>query len=126
MVAKTETEVAGKLDTLKLLVAVVLLCLGIGQFYYFEGESLLYRVLGLLVFVAFALLVVYTTMLGHRIWGFARDARMEVRKVIWPTRQETMQTTLMVVVMVILVGIMLWLMDMFLRWAVLFLTGQGG
>lgn len=126
MVARAETEETGKLDSLKLVIAIALLISGIGQFYYFEAESLLYRVLGLLGFVIAAVFVVYTTRLGQGIWSFARDARTEVRKVIWPTRQETMQTTLMVVVMVILVGIMLWLMDMFLRWAVLVLTGQGG
>lgn len=126
MVARTETQDTGKLDTLKLVVAIALLIAAIGQFYYFEGESLLYRVLGLLAIIGVAGVVVYTTRLGQNVWAFARDARTEVRKVVWPTRQETMQTTLMVVVMVILVGIMLWLMDMFLRWAVLMLTGQGG
>ena len=126
MVARTETETTSKLDNFKLLIAIALLIAGIGQFYYFEDQSLLYRVLGLLAFIAVAGGVVYTTRIGQSVWVFARDARTEVRKVIWPTRQETMQTTLMVVVMVILVGIMLWLMDMFLRWAVLLLTGQGG
>ena len=126
MVARTETEDTGKLDTLKLVIAIALLVAGIAQFYYFEGESLLYRVLGILGFVALAGGVIYTTRMGQAMWAFARDARTEVRKVVWPTRQETMQTTLMVIVMVILVGIMLWLMDMFLRWAVLMLTGQGG
>ena len=126
MVARTETEDTGKLDTLKLAIAIALLIGGIAQFYYFEGESLLYRVLGLLGFIAVAGGVVYTTRMGQNLWAFARDARTEVRKVVWPTRQETMQTTLMVILMVILVGIMLWLMDMFLRWAVLVLTGQGG
>jgi preprotein translocase subunit SecE len=126
MVARTETQETGRLDTFKLAIAIALLIGGVAQFYYFEGESLLYRVLGLLAFVAVAGGVVLTTRLGQNLWAFARDARTEVRKVIWPTRQETMQTTLMVIVVVILVGIMLWLMDMFLRWAVLMLTGQGG
>jgi preprotein translocase subunit SecE len=126
MVAKTETEESGALDTLKIVIAVALLIGGIGQFYYFEEESQLYRVLALLGFIAMAMGVLYTTRIGYSAWTFARDARMEVRKVVWPTRQETVQTTLMVVVMVILVGIMLWLMDMFLRWAVFVLTGQGG
>ncbi len=126
MVAKAETEQTGKLDSLKLVVVVALLIGGIAQFYYFAEESQLYRVLALLAFMAVAGGVAYTTQLGRGIWGFARDARTEVRKVIWPTRQETVQTTLMVVVMVILVGIMLWIMDMFLRWAVFALTGQGG
>lgn len=126
MVARTETEQTGKLDTLKLAVAIVLLIAGIAQFYYFEAESLLYRVLGVVGFSIAAIGVVYTTILGQRIWGFARDARTEVRKVVWPTRQETVQTTLLVIGMVIIVGIMLWLIDMFLRWGVLVLTGQGG
>ena len=125
MVARVESEEGGKLDSLKFLIAIALLIGGIVQFYYFEEESQLYRVLTLLGFIAVALGVVYTTRKGLSLWLFARDARTEVRKVIWPTRQETMQTTLMVVVMVILVGLMLWLIDMILRWGVLALTGQG-
>ena len=126
MVARAETEEGGKLDSLKYLIAIALLVGGIVQFYFFDEESQLYRILGLLGLVAAALGVMYTTRLGYGLWLFARDARTEVRKVIWPTRQETMQTTLMVVVMVILEDIMLRLIDMFLRWAVLVLTGQGG
>ena len=126
MVAKTETEESGKLDSLKFLIAIALLVGGIWQFYFFAEESQLYRILGILAMVFMAMLVMYTTRMGYGIWLFARDARTEVRKVIWPTRQETVQTTLMVVVMVFLVGIMLWLIDMVLRWAILLLTGQGG
>jgi len=126
MVAKAETEESGKLDSLKFLIAIALLVGGIWQFYYFEEESQLYRILGLLAMVVMAMLVMYTTRMGYGVWLFARDARTEVRKVIWPSRQETMQTTLMVVVMVILVGIMLWLIDMVLRWGILMITGQGG
>lgn len=125
MVARVVAEEGGKLDSLKFLIAIALLIGGIVQFYYFAEESQLYRILALLAFVALAMGVVYTTRLGQSLWLFARDARTEVRKVIWPTRQETIQTTLMVVVMVILVGLMLWLIDMILRWGVLALTGQG-
>lgn len=125
MVAKAETESTNKLDTFKLVLAVALLVAGIGQFYYFADAMLLYRVLGLLVFVALAAGAVFTTQIGQALWLFMREARTEVRKVVWPTRQETTQTTLLVIAMVIIVGIMLWLMDMFLRWAVFFLTGQG-
>ncbi|VAW64222.1 Protein translocase subunit SecE [hydrothermal vent metagenome] len=126
MVAKTEAEESGKLDSLKFLVAIALIIGGIWQFYYFAEESQLYRILGLLAIVAIAAGVMYTTQLGYGLWMLARDARTEVRKVIWPSRQETMQTTLMVVIMVLLVGIMLWLIDMVLRWGILMLTGQGG
>lgn len=126
MVAKTEVEVANKMDTVKLLLAIVLLLAGIAGFYYFEAEGLIYRVLGLLAFVVVALGLVYSTHLGQSIVGFGREARGEVRKVVWPTRQETIQTTMMVIVAVIILGIFLWFVDMMLVSAVQYLTGQGG
>ena len=126
MVAKTEVEVTNKLDTFKLILAIVVLLAGIAGFYYYEAEGLLYRVLGLLAFVLVALGMVYTTGLGQSVVGFGREARAEVRKVVWPSRQETVQTTLMVIVAVIIIGIFLWLVDMVLVSAVQYLTGQGG
>ncbi|HEX5636905.1 MAG TPA: preprotein translocase subunit SecE [Gammaproteobacteria bacterium] len=125
MVAKAETETTNWVDTAKLIASVALLLAGIAQFYYFADELMMFRVLGLLALVAVALGVVFTTQLGQGVWSFLRDSRNEVRKVVWPTRQETVQTTLLVIAMVVLVGIMLWLMDIFLRWAVMLLTGQG-
>ncbi|MFC1589666.1 preprotein translocase subunit SecE [Pseudomonadota bacterium] len=125
MVAKTEIEVTNKLDTVKLLLSITLLLAGIAGFYYFEAEGLIYRVLGLLAFVVIALGVVYTTRLGQSIVGFGRESRAEVRKVVWPTRQETIQTTMMVIVTVIILGILLWLIDMVLVSAVQYLTGRG-
>ena len=126
MVAKTEVEVANKMDTVKLLLAIVMLLAGVAGFYYFEAEGLIYRVLGLLAFVVVALGLVYSTHLGQSIVGFGREARGEVRKVVWPTRQETIQTTMMVIVAVIILGIFLWFIDMMLVSAVQYLTGQGG
>lgn len=123
MVVKTEIEVTNKLDTFKLLLAIVVLLAGIAGFYYFEAEGLLYRVLGLLAFVLVALGMVYTTNLGQSVVGFGREARAEVRKVVWPSRQETVQTTMMVIVAVIIIGIFLWLIDMVLVSAVQYLTG---
>jgi len=125
MVAKAETGVSNKLDTFKLVIAVLVLLAGIAGFYFYAGESLLYRVLGLLVLVSIAIGVVYTTQLGQSIISFGRESRAEVRKVVWPTGQETVQTTIMVVVVVILLGIFLWLVDMVLLKAVQALTGQG-
>ena len=125
MVAKTEIEVTDKLDTVKLLLSIMLLVAGIAGFYYYEAEGLIYRVLGLLVFVLIALGTVYTTNLGQKIVGFGRESRAEVRKVVWPTRQETIQTTLMVLVAVIVLGIFLWFIDMMLVNAVQYLTGRG-
>ena len=126
MVAKAATEVSNKLDTFKLVVAIAILLAGIGGFYYYADQSLLYRVLGVVGVAIVAAGIAFTTSTGHAILSFGREARAEVRKVVWPTRQETVQTTLMVVVAVIILGIFLWLIDMMLLNAVQMLTGQGG
>jgi preprotein translocase subunit SecE len=126
MVAKAETEVSNKFDTFKLVIAIAVLLTGIGGFYYYVDASLLYRVLGLVAMVIVAAGIAFTTTTGHAILSFGRESRAEVRKVVWPTRQETVQTTLMVVVAVIILGIFLWLIDMLLLNAVQMLTGRGG
>ncbi len=126
MVAKAETEVSNKLDTFKLVLAIAALLAAIGGFYYYADASLLYRVLGLVGVAIVAIGITLTTSTGQAILSFGRESRAEVRKVVWPTRQETVQTTLMVVVAVILLGIFLWLVDMLLLNAVQMLTGQGG
>lgn len=123
MVAKTEEVVSNKLDSFKLLLAIAVLMLGIVGFYYYEAESQLYRVLGVVFAVIVAIAISATTSLGQNLIGFGREARMEVRKVVWPTRQETVQTTFMVIVAVIIIGIFLWLVDMLLAQAIQLITG---
>jgi preprotein translocase subunit SecE len=122
MNAKTEVE-SSPMDTAKLALAVALLLAGIGAFYYYEDHSLLLRVLGLLAVAGVAVAVVMQTLVGRRIWGFAADSRTEVRKVVWPTRQETMQMTLVVFVMVLVMGIILWAFDWVLMSVVRAVTG---
>ena len=123
MVAKTEEVVSNKLDSFKLLLAIAVLIFGIVGFYYYEAESQLYRVLGVVFAVIVAIAISATTALGQNLIGFGREARMEVRKVVWPTRQETVQTTFMVIVAVIIIGIFLWLIDMLLAQAIQLITG---
>ena len=125
MSARAEARTTG-FDTVKLVAAAILLVAGIFGFYHFAAYSTLLRVLGLLVVAVIAAAVALQTDQGRRLWQFAGDARTEVRKVVWPTRQETMQTTLIVVVMVLILGIILWLFDMMLMGILRFLTGQGG
>ncbi len=125
MSASAEVQSTG-MDTVKLIVALLLLTAGVAGFYLYEEHSLLLRVLGLLGMAVVAVLVVLQTAVGRNIWKFAADARTEVRKVVWPTRQETIQTTLIVLFVVLLMGIFLWLVDMMLLWVVKTLTGQGG
>jgi len=125
MVAKTEVVVSSKLDTVKLVFALAILVLGVVGFYMYESESLLYRVLGMVFAAGVALAIASTTQMGQAIIGFAHEARLEVRKVVWPTRQETVQTTIMVIVTVIIIGIILWIIDMLLANAIQLLTSAG-
>ncbi len=125
MNSRAETRSAS-LDTIKLAVAVFLLIVGILAFYYFAGFSTLLRVIGLLIISGVAAAIAFQTEPGRLLWAFVADSRMEVRKVVWPSRQETLQTTMVVIVMVLVVGIVLWLFDMVLMAILRFLTGQGG
>lgn len=125
MNARAEAGGTG-LDTVKLVLAALLLVAGIYGFYHFAAYSTLLRVLGLLAISGAAAAVALQTEVGRKLWQFAGDSRNEVRKVVWPTRQETMQTTLIVIVMVLILGLILWLFDMVLMSILRFLTGQGG
>ena len=111
MVTKTEQTTSG-FDSFKLITALAILIAGVVGFYYFEDESQLLRVIGILAVAGVAVFIASTTEIGQRSLGFVKDARIEVRKVVWPTRQETLQTTVAVLIMVVLVAIMLWLIDL--------------
>ncbi|MGJ0492667.1 preprotein translocase subunit SecE [Methylobacter sp.] len=114
------------LDVVKQVLSVVFVAAGVAAFYYFSDVQLLYRVLGLVGIVIIVLGIMLTTGMGRNVWGFVLESKQEVRKVVWPTREETMRTTLLVFAMVFIVGLILWLLDMFLFWGVRLLTGQGG
>ncbi len=114
------------LDVVKQVLSVVFVAAGVAAFYYFSDVKLLYRVLGLVGVVIIVLGIMLTTDVGRSVWSFVLESKQEVRKVVWPTREETMRTTLLVFAMVFIVGLILWLLDMFLFWGVRLLTGQGG
>jgi preprotein translocase subunit SecE len=122
MSANTQVESSG-LDTVKLLAAATIIVAAILGFYYFDAYSQLLRVLGLLAVAGVAVLIAYQTVMGKRVWEFVSDAKIEVRKVVWPSRQETVQTTLIVFVMVLIMGVVLWLFDMLLGTILRILTG---
>jgi preprotein translocase subunit SecE len=112
-------------DIVKLVFAPVLIVVGVVAFYQFPDLLLLYRVLGLVFIVSIALGVCFTTAKGRSVWQFMTEAKHEMRRVVWPTRDETVRTTLLVFAMVFIVGLVLWLLDMFLFWAVQLLMSQG-
>ncbi len=120
----TQVQTSG-LDTVKLTTALLLLLGGVVAFYWFANESLLVRVLGMLAVAGLSLFIASQTEKGRAAFGFMASTRTEVRKVIWPTRAETMQTAMIVFFIVMLMGVVLWLLDMFLLTAIRFLTGQG-
>ncbi|MCW8826620.1 MAG: preprotein translocase subunit SecE [Gammaproteobacteria bacterium] len=112
-------------DKIKLGLALIIALAAVGGFYFYAEQSLLLRVVGLLVAVGIAVAIAVQTEAGRNVWAFGRGASVEIRKVVWPSRKETVQTTLMVLVMVVIVGIILWMFDMFVAWGVGYLTGQG-
>lgn len=121
--AEDSTSIA---DIVKQVFSLGFVVIGLAAFYYFSEFSLLYRVLALVAVIVVAFGLLLTTAVGRNVWAFALESKQEVRKVVWPTREETIRTTLLVFGMVFVVGLILWLLDMFLFWGVRLLTGQGG
>jgi len=122
MIAKAEGK-KNPLDTLKWLTVLALIASGVVGNQYFSAESILYRVMGLLALAALALLVALQTAKGRQFFALLKAARGEIRKVVWPTRQETTQTTLIVVAVVLVVALLLWGLDSLLGWLVSFIVG---
>ncbi|OUS33037.1 preprotein translocase subunit SecE ['Osedax' symbiont bacterium Rs2_46_30_T18] len=117
MSSKIENS-GSKLDGLKWLVVVSLVVVGVIGNSYYADQSLLYRVIALLVLAGVAGFVGFQTAKGAAFFVHMKEAKNEIRKVVWPTRQETGQTTMMVVAVVIIIGILLWGLDTFLGWVV--------
>lgn len=90
---------------------------------YYSEQALLYRVLGVLALVLVACGIALTTVKGAAFWALAKDSRSEVRKVVWPTHQETTQTTLIVTVVVIVMALVLWGLDTLFGWLASLIIG---
>ena len=107
-----------QLDGLKWLVVLGIAAGGIYANSYYAAIEPLFRALAGVLVVAVAIGVALQTEKGAWAWDLAKEARVEVRKVVWPTTQETTQTTLIVVGVVILVALILWGLDSSLSWGV--------
>ncbi|WP_296132533.1 preprotein translocase subunit SecE [Pseudomonas sp. Ga0074129] len=112
-----------RFDMLKWLVVAALVVVGVVGNQYFSAEPILYRVLALLVISAVAGVIALQTSKGQAFWVLAKEARVEIRKVVWPTRQETTQTTLIVVAVVLVMALLLWGLDSLLGWLVSLIVG---
>lgn len=106
------------IDKVKLVAAIAVVVLGIAGFYYFDELSVLLRAGMVIVAVIAAAGIALTSAPGQMAWEFAKGARLELRKVVWPTRKETIQGTGVVLLMVVIVGIYLWILDTALFWVV--------
>ncbi len=124
MNAQTETG-ASALDTVKLVLAIAVLIGGIAAYYYYPDISVLIRAGGILASIVIAIVIVMQTATGRDAWQFIQGSRVELRKVVWPNRQDTTQTTLAVIVFVIILGVFFWGLDLGLLWVTKTLTGQG-
>jgi preprotein translocase subunit SecE len=112
-----------RFDLVKWLVVVILVVVGVVGNQYYSAQPILYRVLALLVIAAVAAYVGLQTGKGKAFFVLAKEARAEIRKVVWPTRQETTQTTLIVVAVVLVMALLLWGLDSLLGWLVSLIVG---
>jgi preprotein translocase subunit SecE len=113
------------LDLVKWLVVLVLLGGAVAANSIYEDISVLYRALGVVVAVLVAGFIAASTVKGSSFLTFAKDARTEVRKVVWPTRQEATQTTIIVLVATAFMSLVLWGLDLIIVQLVSFITGLG-
>jgi preprotein translocase subunit SecE len=121
--SKAQVQANPGLDLAKWLVSLTLVVGGIYGFYHYAQYPMLYRVLALLPVVGLALWIAVLTTGGAAFWDLVKQARLEIYKVVWPTRPETIQTTLIVVAVVFLMAIILWLLDMFFGWLASLIIG---
>lgn len=124
MNTKVVTETSS-LDTVKLGIALAMLLGGVVAFQYYAEAPRLVRVGGMILNIILAMLLASQTEKGRMVVGFVRDAQIEVRKVVWPTRQETVQTTIVVMIVVVIFAFLLWMLDIFLGWAMQSVIGHG-
>jgi len=116
----------GRLDTIKLVAAVAVFVGGIVAYYVFSDAALLWRILGLLLCLAAGMGIAFTTAQGREFWGFVQGSQIELRKVVWPDRRETINTTLLVLGLTAVVATFFLIVDTILLKLTQFVTGQGG
>ena len=118
-----EKIIATSLDWLKWLVAIALVCVAVWGNIYFEEQPFLYRMLGVVAVAVVAGYILLQTASGGSFTTLVKGCRVEMRKVVWPTRQETLQTTFIVFVVVAVITLLLWLFDTIFSWLISLLVG---
>jgi len=112
------------INKIKLLVAFLLLVLGIAGYYLLADKAIVLRIIAVLAGIISALAVLWVTPVGKQALGFVNESVVEARKVVWPTRKETIQTTLVVFVLVVIMAAFLALVDIGFAFMVQWLMGR--
>jgi preprotein translocase subunit SecE len=121
----TKAQDAGPADTVKLVVAILFVIGGIAGYYVLDSQSVWLRWLAVAAGLILAGVVIAFSRYGTALKQFWADSRIELRKIVWPNRQETGMTTLVVMVFLLVAGVFFWGLDLVLAWATKTLT-QGG
>jgi len=106
--------------------SIVVLLAGIVAFYWLDEQPLLIRIAMVIVGLAAAAGLMWFSWYGREFWQFALAARIELRKVVWPEREETIKTTYVVFIFAIIMGVFFWGLDWVLTWLTRLLSGQSG
>ena len=124
MTTHTETSQSGVLDIVKLLIAAAVIVGGLYSYYFYEFElALPFRVLIVLVGTGAGIAIGMMSTQGQRLWHFIQGSRVEIRTVVWPTKQETTQTAIAVFVFTLIMAVFFWLLDSGLLWLTRTLVG---
>ena len=112
-------------DKIRIMLAALLVIAGLAGFYYFADSPAIVRLGSVLAGLAAAAVVFWTTVPGKEFYVYAQESVAETKKVVWPTRKETLQTTAYVFVFVLVMALFLWAVDSTLLWIVAKFLGTG-
>ena len=111
-------------DKIKIAAAVMLVVAGVAGFYFLDQSPMILRVASVLAGLAVAAVTLWTSESGKQFYAFAQESTAETKKVVWPTRKETLQTTGIVFAFMVVMALFLWVVDASLLWVVKRLLGQ--
>src|SRR5258708_25825935 len=126
MTDEIKAQDGGAANTAKLVVAILIVLAGVVGYYLLASQAAWLRWLPVVGGIILAAVVIAWSQYGTDLRQFMHDARVELRKIVWPGRQETGMTTVVVFVFVLAAGLFFWGLDLVLAWATRALTGQGG
>jgi preprotein translocase subunit SecE len=126
MTEEIKAQDGGTANTVKLVVAILIVIAGVAGYYLLANQAAWLRWLPVVGGIVLAAVVIAWSQYGTDLRQFMVDSRVELRKIVWPNRQETGMTTVVVFVFVVAAGLFFWGLDLVLAWATRALTGQGG